>query len=180
MSIRTEGRRDPARVPVRTVPAQTVPVRAPRPRGRGEDAPPRRGGGSNACRFRAGSACTPTGVASCRCDTSAACACSSRRKPIADALSRAAGDNERVGDYSRFLFDPPVRDKRLLELSLGDRAVWRACPDGGVSSCVRDYLGPAGTRRRTPAWSLPARFRTCWRGHWRTRAVRRCWAGSPR
>src|SRR3974390_1301992 len=32
-----------------------------------------------------------------------------------------------------------------------DRAVWRACPDGGVSSCVRDYLGPAGTRRRAPA-----------------------------
>src|SRR5271165_7272296 len=94
-------------------------VWAERPRGRGEDAPPRRGGGSSACRFRAGSPCTPTGVASCRCDTCAACACSSRRKPIADAFSRAAGDNERVGDYSRFLSDPPVRDKRLLELSLG-------------------------------------------------------------
>lgn len=24
-----------------------------------------------------------------------------------------------MGDYSRFLSDPPVRDKRLLELSLG-------------------------------------------------------------
>jgi hypothetical protein len=92
LSVKTEGRRHPTKVPVRT-----VPVRARRPLGCGEDAPPRRGRGSSACRSRAGSSCTATAAASCRCDTSAACACSSRRQPTADVFSRLATSAIRSG-----------------------------------------------------------------------------------
>lgn len=95
LSVKTEGRRDPTKVPVRT-----VPVRARRPLGCGEDAPPRRGGGSSACRSRAGSSCTPTAAASCRCDTSAACAYSSRRQPAADVFSRLVTSAIRSGQRS--------------------------------------------------------------------------------
>jgi hypothetical protein len=81
--IKMEGGQDPDQGSGRTVPVQRVlvrmvPGRARRPLGCGEDAPPRRGGGSSACRSRAGSSYTATAAVSCRCDTSAGCAYSSR------------------------------------------------------------------------------------------------------